>query len=66
MDATTIQVEKSTVRILEKVKRKYGAKSYDKAIRKMASKEVRIPKSMFGADPKLKSFEREEDDFRDL
>ncbi|HLC92748.1 MAG TPA: hypothetical protein VJH23_03500 [archaeon] len=52
--------------ILDKVKRKYGVKSYDKAIRKMASKEVRVPKSLFGAHPELKPFKRDEDDFRDI
>ncbi len=66
LDTTTIQVEKSTVAILEKIKRKYGVKSYDKAIRKMASKEVRIPKSMFGAHPEMKPFKRDEDDFHEL
>ncbi|HIH10230.1 MAG TPA: hypothetical protein HA254_06215 [Candidatus Diapherotrites archaeon] len=66
METTTIQVEKSTVAILEKVKRKYGVKSYDKAIRKMACKEVDIPKDMFGAHPELTSFKRDEDDFHDL
>ena len=48
------------------MKKKYGVKSYDKAILKMAGKEVRLPKSMFGADPKLKTFERDDDEFRDL
>ena len=66
MDTTTIQVEKSTVTILEKIKKKYGVKSYDKAIKKMASKEIRIPKSLFGVDPTLKPFKRDENDFRDL
>ena len=66
MGITTIQVEKSTVTILNKVKKKYGVKSYDKAIKKMASKEVKIPKSMFGAHPELKPFRRDEDDFHDL
>ncbi len=66
METTTIQVSKSTVSMLERVKRKYGVKSYDKAILKMAGKEVRIPKSMFGIDPKMKPFKRDENDFHDL
>ena len=66
METTTIQVKKSTVSVLDKVKRKYGVKSYDKAIIKMAGKEVRVPKSLFGAHPKMKLFKRDESDFRDL
>lgn len=66
MDTTTIQVSKSTVSMLEKVKKKYGVKSYDKAILRMAGKEVRIPKSMFGIDPSMKPFKRDKDDFHDL
>ncbi len=34
--------------------------------RKMPGKKAKARKSMFGSDPKLKPFERDEDDFRDL
>jgi len=66
VDNTTIQVKKKTIGILNKIKEKYGVSSYDKAIQEMAKKEIKIPKSMFGADPKLKTFKRDEDDFHDL
>ncbi len=66
MNPTTIQVDKSTIAILEKVKKKFAANSYDNVIRKMASKEIKIPKSLFGAHPKMLPFKRDEDDFRDL
>jgi hypothetical protein len=65
-DTTTIQVKRETVRVLDKLKKKYSVSSYDKTIRKMAEKEKIIPKSMFGAFPGLKPFKREEDDFHDL
>ncbi len=66
MDVTTIQVKRPTLSLLGKVKRKYGVDSYDKAILEMAKKEVKVPKSMFGAHPELKPFKRDEDDFHDL
>ena len=65
-DTTTIQVERATVKTLEIVKKKYGVSSYDRAIKKLAEKEVRVPKSMFGAHSKMKRFERIKDDFHDL
>ncbi|MBI2598556.1 MAG: hypothetical protein HYW50_05180 [Candidatus Diapherotrites archaeon] len=65
-DTTTIQVKRKTVNVLDKVKKKYSVSSYDKAIIKMAEKEVKIPKSLFGAYPKLKKFKRDEEDFHDL
>ncbi|MCH7902570.1 hypothetical protein IIC68_02335 [archaeon] len=66
MDNTTIQVNKKTVSVLNRIKEKYGVSSYDKAILEMAKKEIKIPKSMFGSHPNLKSFKRDEDDFHDL
>ncbi len=66
MGTTTIQVDKSTIAILDKVKKKFAVKSYDKAIRKMASKEIKIPKSLFGVHPEMKPFKRDEDDFHNL
>lgn len=66
MENTTIQVNKKTVSVLNRIKEKYGLSSYDKAIQRMVKKEVKIPKSMFGAHPDLKPFKRDHDDFHDL
>lgn len=64
-DTTTIQVNRSTVDFLDRLKRKYGVSSYDKAIQKLGGKEKTMKKSMFGAHPKIRSFKRE-DEFHDL
>ena len=65
-ETTTIQVHKTTVRTLERIKKKFGVSSYDKAILKLAEKEKGIPKSMFGVHPKMKKFKRQVDDFHDI
>ncbi len=65
-ETTTIQVKKTTLSGLDKVKKKFDASSYDKAISKMVEKEIKSPKSLFGAYPKLKKFKRDEDDFHDI
>jgi len=51
---------------LEIVKKKYNVSSYDKAIKKLADKEIKVSKSMFGAHPKMKRFKRVKDEFHDL
>jgi len=63
---TTILLEKETVQVLEKLKSKYNVNSYDKLIREMIGKETRVPKSLFGAHPKMKSFKRDGKDFHEL
>ena len=64
-DTTTIQVNRSTVGFLERIKKKYGISSYDKAIQKLGGKEKGVDKSMFGAHPKMRAFKRV-DEFHDL
>ncbi|MFH1256938.1 MAG: hypothetical protein V1494_06640 [Candidatus Diapherotrites archaeon] len=63
---TTIQVGKATVQVLNKLKEKYGVKSYDKVIQKIIQKEENVPKSLFGAHPELKPFKRLEEDFHEI
>ena len=50
----TIKIEQSTLRLLKALKEETGLKNFDDAIRKLS--ERRVPKSMFGAHPKMSSF----------
>lgn len=50
MGTTTIQVKKRNLRLLNMIKRKTGAKSYDEALEKLLAEELKIARSMFGAD----------------
>ncbi len=63
---TTIQVEKPTVQLLNRLKEKMGASSYDKVIRKLAEKEEQIPESLFGVHPEMKPFKRDRRDFHEI
>lgn len=54
--STTIEVKKTTARVLEELKRKYGARSKDETVKKPVSKTERIPDSMFGSHPEMKPF----------
>ena len=55
---TTIRVEEDVVKILEDLKNKENAKSYNDVIKKLLEKnEI----SMFGADKKLKKWKEPED-----
>jgi len=63
---TTIPLEKETVQVLEKLKSKYKVSSYDKLIREIVEKEMHVPKSLFGAHPKMKPFKRDREDFHEL
>ncbi len=65
--STTVEVKKNTARVLEELKRKYGAKSIDETLKRLISKAENIPDSMFGAHPKLKAFKpRDEARFHEL
>ena len=50
----TIKIEESTLQLLKALKEETGSKNFDDAIRKLS--ERRVPKSMFGAHPKMSSF----------
>jgi hypothetical protein len=47
--ATTIQVREVTKQRLDLLKEKLGASSYDEVISRITSKELGVPKSMFGS-----------------
>ncbi len=57
---TTIQLNKHTVQVLKDLKRKFGMRSYDELINKLIHKQIRMPKSLFGSNPKLDPFREEE------
>jgi hypothetical protein len=58
---TTVEVKRNTAKLLEEMKQKYHAKSADEIIRKLIEKAENVPKSMFGAHPKMKRFRRSDE-----
>ncbi|MGC8832353.1 MAG: hypothetical protein ACP5PQ_07220 [Thermoproteota archaeon] len=65
--ATTIQVSKKTRQLLEALKKKLSAKSYDEALQKLLAEKMETPSSMFGSNPKLSCFKEEEEaEFHEL
>lgn len=65
--STTIELKKNTARVLEELKRKYGAKSMDETVKRLISKSENIQESMFGSHPKMKPFAQgEEAEFHEL
>jgi predicted CopG family antitoxin len=64
---TTVQVAEKTLQMLNKLKEEMSARSYDEVIRALISERKGIPRSMFGANRKLKSFsEEDEAEFHEL
>jgi len=64
---TTVQVDEKTLQILNKLKKEIGARSHDEVIRRLISERKKIPSSMFGSNPKLRSFSREDEaEFHEL
>ena len=65
--STTIQVSRKTLQLLNMLKRKLSARSYDELLRKIAAEKLNIPVSLFGFNPKLKPFKEEEEaEFHEL
>ena len=58
MSTTTVEIKRSTAKLLEEMKQKYETKSIDQTIRKLIDKAENIPDSLFGAHPKMKPFSR--------
>jgi len=64
---TTVQVAEKTLQMLNKLKEEMNARSHDEVIKTLISERKRIPRSMFGANRKLKSFsEEDEAEFHEL
>ena len=51
-----MQVSERTLQLLNKLKQEEGLKSLDQVIRELVAERGKIPKSMFGSNPKLRSF----------
>jgi hypothetical protein len=65
--STTVEVKRNTAKVLEELKRKYGAKSMDETLRRLINKAENIPDSMFGAHPRMKQFNpSDEAEFHEL
>ncbi len=59
--ATTIQVSRKTRQLLDVLKKKLSAKSYDEVLQKLIAEKIEIPTPMFGSNPKLSRFKEEEE-----
>jgi hypothetical protein len=60
-------VAEKTLQMLNKLKEEMSARSYDEVIRALISDRRGIPRSMFGANRKLKSFSKEDEaEFHEL
>ncbi len=65
--STTIQVSKKTLQLLNILKEKLSARSYDELLRKIIAEKLNLPISLFGSNPKLKPFKKEEEaEFHEL
>ncbi len=65
--STTVEVKKNTARVLEELKKKYGAKSIDETVKRLISKAENIPDSMLGSHPEMKAFRpKDEAKFHEL
>ncbi|MBI4363068.1 MAG: hypothetical protein HY558_07835 [Euryarchaeota archaeon] len=57
---TTIQIDKTTLQLLQKEKKQTRARSYNQVIRDLLGRKSRIADSMFGAHPHMAPFTRED------
>ena len=57
--ATTIRVREDTLELLKQLKADLRIESYDAALRKLLEQRARVPRTMLGANPKLKPFAHE-------
>jgi hypothetical protein len=58
---TTVQVAEKTLQMLNKVKEEMKARSHDEVIKTLISERRGIPRSMFGANRKLRPFSKEDE-----
>ena len=58
---TTVQVSEKTLQLLNKLKEEIGVRSLDHVIRDLISERKKIPRSMFGSNPKLRPFTAREE-----
>jgi len=58
---TKVRVGEKTLQMLDRLKKELGVKSHDEVIRRLTFERRKIPSSMFGSNPKLRSFSREDE-----
>jgi hypothetical protein len=64
---TTVQVAEKTLQQLNKLKEEMRARSHDEVIKTLISEREKIPRSMFGANRKLRPFSNEDEaEFHEL
>jgi len=64
---TTVQIAEKTLQMLNKLKEEMRARSHDEVIMTLISERKKIPRSMFGSNPKLKPFAKEDEaEFHEL
>ncbi|MDA4122817.1 MAG: ribbon-helix-helix protein, CopG family [Thaumarchaeota archaeon] len=59
---TSIQLDRDTKNLLDRVKRERNAKTYSEAIRLLAKEAMKLETSEIGSLPKLRSFKRDKHD----
>jgi len=59
---TTIQLDRDTKELLDKLKRERKARTYSETIRILAREAMKLKTSEMGSLPKLKTFRREKHD----
>jgi len=64
---TTVQVSEKTLQMLNKLKEEMRARSHEEVIKTLIFERKKIPSSMFGSNPRLKPFSREDEaEFHEL
>ncbi|MEK6849633.1 MAG: hypothetical protein AABY01_03630 [Nanoarchaeota archaeon] len=63
---TTIQVSDMTKQLLDQLKAREHADSFDAVVEKLAREKMAVPKSMFGSAKGLGPWRKEDRDDRDL
>ena len=59
-ERTSVQLDRDTKDLLDRIKREKNAKSYAQAIRILASEAMKLRSSEAGSLPKLKPFRRDQ------
>ena len=59
--AATVKVSERTLQLLNKLKKEIGARSHDHVIRELIRERMKMPRSMFGSNPQLRSFSAEDE-----
>jgi len=65
MEKTTIQIKRRNLSLLDAMKKRTGAKSYDEVIERILQEELKIPADLFGVDRGRITKFREEDRLED-